>query len=529
MPDNTAGNYYTATFGGTSNGTQGNVMLADSGGNPANFTVGGLIFASSSTPYTIGYQGTGSLTLDNGGNNGGPSIEVDSGVIEPIISANLILADSVSKSTTFNIAGTSSLDVIGPISESMTYPGQSITLIGGGTLELGSPNSYTGGTTVNNGTLKSTPARQHRHLGTGRWPSTAARSIVICATPLAIGSLSGTGAGTLNVNAGTLTVNQTNSEIFAGTLSLASGTNLTVTSSNNSTLTIAGAPTFTGSNMLNVNSGTLAFDVTSGTPTVGTGVTVAVASGATLQLAGSVSALSAGGTSAAVNNSGTLKVTGTNQTVGVVSGVASVSGPTTYDGDTVVGDGMNAANLTATQILQNSLTINAGSTVTIAPAGDPPAAIPATSGAVAGNSAATPARSVSEGDSSESASSDTDPFTAIQSAIASGAISSTTGQVLENRIAAIERLAAIDPGLDVSLLESRVLAVLPANSALASTDASPLDTGSSLLAFDSSAIGSGSASAPATPRLSRARASPEARRQFPSRCPCCSPPWPASV
>ena len=35
------------------------------------------------------------------------------------------------------------------------------------------------------------------------------------------------------------------------------------------------------------------------------------------------------------------------------------------------------------------------------------------------------------------------------------------GQQLENRIAAIERLAATDPGLDVSLLEDRVLAALP--------------------------------------------------------------------
>ena len=68
-----------------------------------------------------------------------------------------------------------------------------------------------------------------------------------------------------------MTVNQTNSTQFAGTLSLAGSTNLTVTSSNNSTLTIAGAPIFTGNNMLNVNSGTLAFDVTSGSPTRGHG------------------------------------------------------------------------------------------------------------------------------------------------------------------------------------------------------------------------------------------------------------------
>ena len=94
----------------------------------------------------------------------------------------------------------------------------------------------------------------------------------------------------------------------------------------------------------------------------------------------------------------------------------------------------------------------------------------------------------------DTADSSSDPFTAIQAAIASGAISSTTGQVLENRIAAIERLAATDPGLDANLLESRVLAVLHASSSPMADSSPTADGGSSLLALDSSAIGSGSAS-----------------------------------
>ena len=121
----------------------------------------------------------------------------------------------------------------------------------------------------------------------------------------------------------------------------------------------------------------------------------------------------------------------------------------------MVGDGTNAANLTATQILQNSLTINAGSTVTIAPSDPPGLAAASRASAIDGQ----PLGGIATSDAALSGTSD--PFTAIQEAIADGAISSTTGQVLENRIAAIERLAATDPGLDVSLLESRVLAVLP--------------------------------------------------------------------
>jgi hypothetical protein len=92
-----------------------------------------------------------------------------------------------------------------------------------------------------------------------------------------------------------------------------------------------------------------------------------------------------------------------------------------------------------------------------------------------------------------SSDSGSDPFAAIQAAIASGSISSVKGQQLENRITAIERLAATDPGLDVSLLEDRVLASLPPSSILPSTDSSPLgETGSGLLAVDGGTFGSSS-------------------------------------
>ena len=101
---------------------------------------------------------------------------VDSGVVlTPYISASLILADSVSKSTMFNVAGGSSLDVAASISESMTYTGQSITLTGGGTLNFDGTNSYTGSTTVNGGSTlnvgyEASPRRSA--MAPVRWPST---------------------------------------------------------------------------------------------------------------------------------------------------------------------------------------------------------------------------------------------------------------------------------------------------------------------------------------------------------------------
>ena len=390
VPDNTPGNYYTATFGGTtpSNGQQSNILLENSNNQATNFTVGGLLFTSASVPYIVGSNGSGSLTLDNGGNGGGPSVVVGSGVAEPTIFANLILGDTVTKSTTFNIAGGSILDISGPISEAASHTGQSITLTGGGTLQLDATNTYTGATNVS-----------------------------------------------------------------AGTLLITSTANIASTS-------------------------------------------ISVSPGATLQLVGTTAALPSNanisnGTGSGAH--GNFVMTGTaTQTVGVIAGTSymvpdsNAVNATAYSGNTTVGDGNTAASLTATQILQNSLTINAGSTVTIAPSGGGSmSAAPAVSGAAASGAATADS-------GSSDAVSGSDPLTAIQAAIASGAISSTTGEVLENRIAAIGRLAATDPGLDASLLESRVLAVLPASS-LSSADVSPqLDSGANLLAMDSS-LGSGSA------------------------------------
>ena len=493
IPDNSGGNYVVATFG---SGTEANIAI---GPNP-NYSVGTLSFTNTSTPYTIGYQGVGSLTLDNGG--GGAKVLLNSGTVAtPNIDCTLILADS-SRATTFNIAGGNALVVYGAINESGTYTGQNITLAGGGTLSLEAPNGYTGNTTINNGTLYVGDQVTSATLGSGSLIINATTndttSTVYLDSSTTIAGLSGTVSGTgasaqLNIgNSAILTVNPSTANVFQGATYFGNSSGLTVGGSGS--LSLNGPLNFGGSNTITVNTGgTLALANSTATPNTLSGtVNAMVASGATLQLAGSVSALSNsnGSSAAAVNNSGTLKVTGTNQTVGVVSGVASVSGPTTYDGDTVVGDGNTAANLTATQILQNSLTINAGSTVTIAPAGDPPAAIPAASGAVASSAATAATGSDTAGDS--------DPFSAIQSAIAAGAISSASGQVMENRIAAIERLAAVDPGLDASLLESRVLDVLPASSS-AAADSSPIvDGGSSLLALDSSAISSGSGAASAS-------------------------------
>jgi hypothetical protein len=133
------------------------------------------------------------------------------------------------------------------------------------------------------------------------------------------------------------------------------------------TLEIDAAPTLNIGSTLNVNVGTIKFNVAVGPATVGTGVTATVASGAKLELAGPVSALSSGTNRVAVvNNSrqslgGELLVSGQNQRV------ASISG----SGDTVVAAG---ASLTADSIVQNALVIGGTAanpaTVAIAPSNE---------------------------------------------------------------------------------------------------------------------------------------------------------------
>jgi hypothetical protein len=374
-------------------------------------------------------------------------------------------------------------------------------------LSLSSVNTYGGGTTVTNGTLATTLGGT---LGGGPLSFLAAAGAapaLSLGTSQSVASLSnsttGTGTSALAVASGstlTVTGNLSNS----GTLTVG---NITAPGASSAvgggTVVVNGNSNLAASSQIVVNAGTLQFNATSGQATVsGSGATapsVTVSAGATLQLAGNVSALSdpSSGNLANVNNNGSatgpgvggLQVTGTNQSVGVVSGTPTNSGgTTTYSGDTVVASG---AGLTATQILQNSLTIGAGSTVTIRPSG---------SGSSMGSSLesgtdAVATTSAAEADNSDAASSDvapsSDPLMAIQSALASDSISAATGERLENRIAAIEQLAMTNPGLDISLLESRILAALPASSPWSSSGSSPQSvTGASLLSVDSSEFSS---------------------------------------
>jgi hypothetical protein len=98
---------------------------------------------------------------------------------------------------------------------------------------------------------------------------------------------------------------------------------------------------------ITVSGGTLRFALTSGSATIGTGVSVVVSSGATLELAGSVSALANGADRANITNNSTapgIIVSGAHQKVGTIDG----------SGTTQVNAG---SDLTANHIIQSALMI----------------------------------------------------------------------------------------------------------------------------------------------------------------------------
>jgi hypothetical protein len=166
-------------------------------------------------------------------------------------------------------------------------------------------------------------------------------------------------------------------------IALAAGANLNVRQSTNTTVqgTLVTSGTFSksGSGTLELDSapvmllgsalevtegGRLRLNPTSGSALVASGVTVSVVDSATLELAGTISALSSGGApvnrAAIVNNSSAssgVLVTGTSQIVGPIDGSGSV-------------EVRAGSNLTATHIVQSALVIGGGpgspATVTIA-------------------------------------------------------------------------------------------------------------------------------------------------------------------
>ena len=107
-------------------------------------SIAGLTFGPSALNYDIQSTGSGQLQLNNGSSNA--TITVSAGSSQTI-AAPVVLESNVN----VTLAGGASLTISGGIGQS--GGGQSLTLTGSGNLTLPGSDNYTGGTTVNGGTL----------------------------------------------------------------------------------------------------------------------------------------------------------------------------------------------------------------------------------------------------------------------------------------------------------------------------------------------------------------------------------------
>ena len=172
------------------------------------------------------------------------------------------------------------------------------------------------------------------------------------AAAINVSGVHGNGAHTISAPitlASDLNITQNSGGVFtiSGPLNNAAGKQINVSGSG--TAAITGSINLGNATSLSARgTSTLRFGITSGAATIGTGVTATVNDGATLELAGSVSALSIGASRVnVVNNSSAaagVLISGTNQVVGGIDG----------DGTTQVNAG---SNLTANHIIQSSLVI----------------------------------------------------------------------------------------------------------------------------------------------------------------------------
>lgn len=404
---------------GAANVNRGNLSIAGLGLAAATLTnngsivmAGGVVSGAGGTLINgIGGTISGSGFIMTGFNNAGGALALSGGTLritQPFSNSGLIVLNGITAGLTGGaITNTETIQGFGNI-------GNNITNLAGGTVEAMGGTLALGGTLVNAAGGLLTSGSGSKLLITAGMPTNA--GIINLTGGIFdnggyslsnVGQISGWGVfrfggagldnnGTITFSGGittvtgpvtneggkTITVAQNNA-IFSGMVT--NNQNATFNTVN-ATATFAGGftnsgssnfakagngvveidvpPTLNSDSTLSVNTGTLRFNVVSGTPTIGAGVSAIVASGATLELAGSVAALvDTSHRVDVVNDSAApgVLVTGKRQRVGGIDGA----------GSTQVNAG---SDLTADHVVQSALVIGGTpgnpSTVTIAASGD---------------------------------------------------------------------------------------------------------------------------------------------------------------
>ena len=329
------------TFAGTVNGTGSNDIYKQGSGT---FTLTGVNNASLIVSAgTVALSGAGTLSATHGvGVGGGATLSISGAngdrSIGGLVGGNANSTVALGNNTlTLNTS-------TGQQFNGVIEGNGGVVKAGTGTSVFSWQNSYTGGTTVNAGSLHLT--------GNGSLASTGALAVGsagvfdITATNGArtVGALSGAANGRLRLGANSLTVDQSVASVFAGSIGSTGGG---LVKQGSGTLTLSGTSTYTGGTT--VNAGTLAIG-NAGTGSVmgdvqvnntgtlgGTGTiggNVVVASGATLSPGNSPGTLTIGGNLMLDAGSTTRFELGEAGAVGGASNdLVSVGGNLTLGGD----------------------------------------------------------------------------------------------------------------------------------------------------------------------------------------------------
>ncbi len=304
---------------------------------------GGLTIANGTTLVGLDANRTVTNTLTVNGDftiAGDPSANPGDPVFDLTLSGDLALAADRQITVTSSATGTLTGIVSGT---------GGLTKDGAGTLTLGGANTYTGTTTINDGTLIVNTPNAISDSGAVILADTVAAALTLN-TSQTVGSLSGGGVsgGNVNLAANTLTVGDASNTTFAGVLS---GTGSLVKQGSGS-LTLGGINTYTGSTT--VSAGVLILDGANAISDSGAVIlTDTVAAALTLNTNQTIGSLSGGGASGGNVDLGanTLTVGDASDTTfaGVLSGTGSLvkqgsgsltlSGTNTYTGSTHVNAG----------------------------------------------------------------------------------------------------------------------------------------------------------------------------------------------
>jgi T5SS/PEP-CTERM-associated repeat protein/autotransporter-associated beta strand protein len=256
----------TITNGGTVSNTNGTIGSSFASGSNGTVTVDGAGSSwTNSATLQVGSLGSGTLTISGGGvvNATGTvtlaslgassgTLNIGNGAAAGILNATAVNGGSGTGTATLNFNHTSNPYYF---TSDGTSGGTAVNITGStavnhngsGTTTLTGANTYTGGTTVNAGTLRRSVA--------GAFVSNTAYTVNggtldLNNLGLTMSSLSGTG-GTVNIGTATLTVNQSGDTSYAGAIG---GTTGTLIKLGAGTLTLTGA---SATDYTRVNGGTL--------------------------------------------------------------------------------------------------------------------------------------------------------------------------------------------------------------------------------------------------------------------------------